>query len=266
MSDKNITNIDILIDDIPSNIVIYRYSDGDFTFIDFNKMAEKTDNIHKEELVGKQLTAIFPGVKEFGLFDVLLRVHKNGSHEEMNICFYEDDRVSGWRHNSVNRLPNGDLIVSYTDLTKQKHLEEENLKQKNQFEEAQKIAHLGSWEWDIQTNEIRWSDEVFCIFGEDPQSFTPTYDRFLSYLCEEGQNSLKEAVNNAIDNKEPYLFEHNVYRKNGTVRFVQESGNAHFDDQGEAVSMIGTVLDITERFYLEEKIKLSASVFRKSVV
>ena len=222
MSNKNMTNIDIPIDYIPSNIVIYRYSDGDFIFIDFNKMAEKTDNISKEEIIGKSLMEIFPGVREFGLFDVLLRIYKNGGEEELDICFYEDQRISGWRHNNVRRLPNGDLIVSYTDLTKQKNLEEKNLKQKNQFEEAQKIAHLGSWEWNIKSNEIVWSDEVFSIFGEEPQSFTPTYDRFLSYLCEEGQDTLKEAVNKAIENKEPYLFQHKIHRKDGTICYLQE--------------------------------------------
>ena len=262
MSDKNITNIDIPIDDIPNNIAIYRYHDGDFLFIDFNKMAEKTENIRKEEVVGKYLTEVFPGVKEFGLFEILLRVHKNGGPEKMDICFYEDKRIRGWRHNSVNRLSNGDLIVSYTDMTKQKQLEEENIKHKKQLEEAQEIAHIGSWKWDIKSNEIRWSDEVFRIFGEVPQSFTPTYNRFLSYLSKEGQSSLKEAVDNAINNKEQYLFEHEINQKNGTKRYVQESGNAKFDDQGKAVSMVGTVHDITERFHLGEKLRKSESYQR----
>jgi len=124
MSETNITSVDIPIDYIPSNIVIYRYSDGDFIFIDFNKLAEKTEKINKEELLGKRLTEIFPGVKEFGLFDALLRIYKNGGQEELDICFYEDERINGWRHNCVSKLPNGDLIVAYTDVTKQKELEE----------------------------------------------------------------------------------------------------------------------------------------------
>ena len=255
MYDSTLSILQLPIDDIPINIAVYRYIDGDFIFIDFNNMAEKTENISKEEVIGKYLTRVFPGVKKLGLFDVLLHVHEKGGHEECDLGFYEDERISGWRHNRVNRLPNGDIIVFYTDMTKQKHLENEGLKQKNQFEAAQEIAHLGSWEWDIKSNEIIWSDEVFRIFGEEPQSFTPTYDRFLSYLCDEGKSALKEAVADAIDNKKTYLFEHNIHRKDGTVRFVQESGNAQFNDQREAISMIGTVLDITERKEAEDQLQ-----------
>lgn len=255
MSQNTFSTMQIPIDDIPVNIAVYRYVDDDFIIIDFNNMAEKTENISREEVISKCLTKVFPGVKKLGLFDILLRVHEKGDEEECALGFYEDDRISGWRHNRVSRLPNGDLIVFYTDMTQQKHFEEESLKQRNQFEEAQEIVHLGSWEWDIKSNEIVWSDEVFRIFGEEPQSFTPTYDHFLSYLCEKGQASLKEAVKNAIDNKETYLFEHNIHRKDGTIRYVQESGNAYFDDQGEATSMIGTVLDITDRKKAETKLQ-----------
>lgn len=265
MSNTAFSTMQVSIDDIPINIAVYRYVDDDFIFIDFNNMAEKTENISREEIIGKCITKVFPGVKKLGLFNLLLRINKNGGYEELDLGFYEDDRISGWRHNSVKRLPNGDVIVFYTDITKQKHLEEERLKQKNQFEEAQKLAHLGSWEWDIQTNEIKWSDEVFRIFGEEPQSFTPTYDYFLSYLCEEGKAALTKAVMNAINHKEAYLFEHNIYRKDGTIRYVQESGNAHFDDQGEATSMIGTVLDITERKEAENQLQSLGHILDNSM-
>jgi len=113
--------LQIGIDDIPINVAVYRYVDGDFIFIDFNKRAEKTERISKEDVVGKCLTKVFPSVKAFGLFDVLLRVYENGGQEELDLDFYEDERISGWRHNSVSRLSNGDVIALYQDMTEPQH-------------------------------------------------------------------------------------------------------------------------------------------------
>ena len=133
--------------------------------------------------------------------------------------------------------------------------------QKNLLEKAEIIAHLGSWEWNVKTNEVKWSDEVFRIFGEEPQSFIPTLDIFLTYLSEKVKTVLKKALTDAIDNKEHYNYVHTIHRKDGMIRYVQGSGNAVYDDQGEAICMIGTILDITDRHHLEEKLKLSSSVF-----
>lgn len=123
MSNFDLFSMDVPIDAIPLNVAVYRYDDGDFIFVDFNAMAEKTENISKSELIGKKLTEVFPTVKEFGLFDVLLRIHDKGGYEEFDLNFYEDERISGWKHNIISRLDNGDVIALYTDLTKQKSYE-----------------------------------------------------------------------------------------------------------------------------------------------
>ena len=141
----------------------------DFIFIDFNNMAEKTENISREEIIGKCLTKVFPGVKKLGLFDLLIRINKNGGYEELELGFYWDDRISGWRHNSVKRLPNGDVIVLYKDITKQKHLEEERIKQKNQFEAAINklelklrgvIRKIAVWEQEFLDKQQALNEEV----------------------------------------------------------------------------------------------------------
>ena len=251
MSDKYLSNISPLLNKLPINTVIYRYINNDFTFIDFNKMAEKTEKISKGELIGKYLTDIFPKAKEFGLFDLLVKAHETGLEQELDIGFYEDDRVSGWRHNIINRLENGDLMVTYTDMSEQKSLEKELQLKNKQFEEAQQLAHLGSWTWDMKTDEISWSDEVFRIFGEEPQSFTPTYDKFLSYLNKKDKKSFQEAVENAIKNKTTYNFEHKIQWDKKLISYVHESGNTTYDELGNAISMTGTVLDISERKHFE---------------
>jgi len=134
---KDFSYYQIPIDFLPLNVAVYRYSGKDFIFIDFNTMAEQTEGIKKEELLGKNLCDIFPAVKEFGLYDVLLRVHEQGGHETFEKSFYQDDRISGWRKNEIIKLPNGDIMAIYEDLTQAKQLEEENDRYLQQLEESE---------------------------------------------------------------------------------------------------------------------------------
>jgi diguanylate cyclase (GGDEF)-like protein/PAS domain S-box-containing protein len=115
--------LQIGIDDIPINIVVYRHVDGDFKCIDLNKKAEKSEHITKEDVVGGSLADLFPTATESGLFDMFMRVYENGREEALDLDFYEDDTISGWRHYSVSRLANGDVMSVYQDLTEPKPLQ-----------------------------------------------------------------------------------------------------------------------------------------------
>jgi len=122
-------NIDLL----PISVAIYKKDDDDFIFTAFNKQAEITENISAEKLIGKKLTEVFPGVKEFGLFDVLARVEESGESELFNTELYKDERISGWRHNEVVKLSDGLVAAFYSDKSIEKELEEESIKLQNEL-------------------------------------------------------------------------------------------------------------------------------------
>ncbi len=136
------------------------------------------------------------------------------------------------------------VLGAYYDITAQKLHELENEKNTKRFESAQEIGHMGSWEWNMLSGELVWSDEVYRIFGEKPQSFTATYDAFKSYIPDEYHQGLENAINEAISTRKPYEYDHEVRRKDGTRRLVREAGYVRFNDKGEPVSMLGTILDI----------------------
>jgi len=119
------------IDLMPINIVIYRRENDDFTFVAFNKSAEKTENLSRDKLLGCKLTEIFPAVKDFGLYDVLLRVYHSGKSEVYENSFYQDNRISGWRQNHIIKLPDNTIAAIYKDNT----LEKEHEEYRNQLEE-----------------------------------------------------------------------------------------------------------------------------------
>jgi len=115
-----------LFESMSDGVAIYEAKNEgeDFTFSDFNKAAEKIENFTKDVLIGKSVLEVFPGVKEFGLFDVFKRVWKTGKPEHHPIAMYKDERIVGWRENFVYKLPSGEIVAVYSDVTDRKQAEE----------------------------------------------------------------------------------------------------------------------------------------------
>jgi PAS domain S-box-containing protein len=108
-----------LFDCMSSGVAVYEARDNGtcFVFKDLNIAAQRIENVRKEEIIGRCVSEVFPGVKEFGLFDVFKRVWETGVPEHFRAALYKDDRISGWRENFVYRLPSGEIVAVYEDVT-----------------------------------------------------------------------------------------------------------------------------------------------------
>ncbi|MHC1604362.1 MAG: sensor histidine kinase, partial [Candidatus Methanofastidiosia archaeon] len=124
-----------IFDNMNMAVAVYEARDGgkDFIFKDFNRSAEKIENIKKEDILGKSVLKMFPGMRSLGLFDVFQKVWKTGKSEHHPISFYRDGRISGWRENYVYKLPSGEIIAIYEDVTERKKMEEELKWQKDKL-------------------------------------------------------------------------------------------------------------------------------------
>ncbi|MFW6169484.1 MAG: sigma 54-interacting transcriptional regulator [Planctomycetota bacterium] len=112
---------------------------------------------------------------------------------------------------------------------------------------AQRIAHVGNWDWDIQSNVLLWSDEVYRIFGLDSGEFESTYEAFLNAVHCEDRELVKRSVDDALNRRIPYRIDHRVVRPDGSERIVHERAEVTFSETGKPVRMLGTIQDITER-------------------
>jgi len=131
----------LMFENMSNCVAMYQaIEDGnDFKILGFNAAAGKVEKIKSEKVVGKKITEVFPGVKEFGFLDALKRVYKSGESENLPIAFYKDDRISGWRKNLLYKLPTDEIVAIYEDQTQHK-LNEENLRRSEErFKEFAEI-------------------------------------------------------------------------------------------------------------------------------
>lgn len=141
-----------------------------------------------------------------------------------------------------------ELSRAYDDMALSISQAQENARRSSSLlAEAQDIAHIGSWRWDIVEGTLAWSDEIYRIFGLRPQEFGATYEAFLESVHPDDRDDVNNAVSNSIESRAPYRIEHRVLWRDGTVRCVEERGGAQYLEDGSPAYMTGTVQDITER-------------------
>ncbi len=131
--------------------------------------------------------------------------------------------------------------------------------------EAQRIANMGNWEWDLVNNTLWWSDEVYKIFGVKPEDFSSTYEAFLAFVHPDDLDYVKTSVDNALLGQVRYSIDHRIVLRDGTVRMVAEQGEAKYDETGKPVKMVGTVRDVTGRRKAEADLKNLYAAIDQSV-
>jgi len=146
-------------------------------------------------------------------------------------------------------------LVHVRDITERKHVEEELAKNRAMLIKAQELGHVGSWEWDILTNELNWSKETFVIYGLDPGIDAPTYDLVINTLAPECKNDFLNAIDDALKGRKPFDGEYNIILQDGTRVYTHTKGEVVYNSEGHPVRFYGMVQDITERKKAENEIR-----------
>jgi len=121
--------------------------------------------------------------------------------------------------------------------------------------EAQAISRVGSWDWDIASGAVWWSDELYRIAGVEPESFVPTFELFLELIHPEERSRVKDIIDAACESRGRLDYECRMVRPDGTTRMIQALGDCVVTDDGVLRKMIGTCQDVTDRKILEQEIQ-----------
>ena len=257
-----------LFENMRSGVAVYEAENNgeDFIFKDLNKAGEQIDKIARGELIGKSVLEIFPSVKDFGLFDVLQRVWKTGQPEHHPITIYKDERITGWRENYIYKLPSGEIVAVYDDVSERKQMEEA-------LQESEKNLS-------ITLNSI--GDAVIATDTKGRVTrMNPIAEKLTGWSLSEAKghplievfNIINEATRKQM--KSPAekvmregtivgLANHTVLiSKNGTETPIADSGAPIKNDQGDIFGIILVFRDISEKIEAEKQKKaLKAEAMR----
>jgi PAS domain S-box-containing protein len=159
---------------------------------------------------------------------------------------------------------NGNILKwlgTCTDIHDMKMLAQLLEAERSRLVAAQRIAKVGSWETDLATFAVIWSEQTHRIFETDPRKFKPTHQAFLELVHPDDRATVDDAFFKSLEQSSSHNIEHRILMPDGRIKFVEEHWQAYFDDQAHPVQAIGTIQDITDRKAAETRIKYLNRVY-----
>lgn len=225
--------------------------EGRYTFL--NAAAERQVGLRAAELIGRHYSEVFPETVGSPFEDASRQVAETG--EPVLIQAYYPP-LDTWFESTYYPADGGCTIFS-RDITAQKRAEADRERYRELLEESQRSGQIGSWEWEIATDRITWSDELYRIYGLTRETEPLSYDRFNLLVHPDDRAELQALVERAFREGTPYAIDHRIVRPDGEIRWMNGRGRAVRDDHGTLVRLIGSGQDITERKLVEAQLRAS---------
>ena len=195
------------------------------------------DNIHPED--------------RSRVFDELPRLFEQGVHQH-EYRFRMGDGSYHWMHDELRLIRDEsgkpvEIIGYWMDISERKRSEQAAEADKERLRRGQLFANIGTWDWNIQTGELFWTERIAPLFGHPVGELEISYDNFLGAIHPDDRQAVINAVNACVERDMPYEIEHRVVWPDGTVRWLLERGAVLRDAAGKPLHMLGVVQDIDDR-------------------
>jgi PAS domain S-box-containing protein len=244
---------DLILDSVTEHVI---YHDLDFRIVWANRATSDSYKVPAGLLTGCRCHHLLYRQKEPCEGCPIVRALNTGTPQEGEMTS-PDGRVwyiKGFPVRDENGCLSGVVEVT-RDITERKRDGERLKKSEMQLAEAQHIANLGSWEYDIRDNNFFFSEELYRICGLDPKLFRLNFKGILRLIHPEDLGIFNSAIAAAYRSRHPFSVYHRIRRPNGTVRMLHSRGKVVADDKGTLLRIIGTAQDVTARKKAEEALK-----------
>jgi len=255
----------IVFDTIPDILYIL---DCDGFLVRWNRKLELLTGFSPEELQGRHALDFFLHNERDAAAEAIRLAWKTG-YSEREIDLVRKDGTACPVQWTCVPLENakGDrigLTGMGRDVTEQRRAAEKLRKSEARLAEAQQIAQVGSWEWDPNTNEVLWSDELYRILGEEPGVHKPTLGGFADRIYIRDRQKALDTVNECLASKSQLDCCFRIVRRDGSIRVGRSRGEVAVDGEGRLVRMVGTFQDITDAKRVEEELETAKQVAKEA--
>jgi PAS domain S-box-containing protein len=218
--------------------------------------------LRREQLIGRSDAEIFPRREA-----LLLSAHDAEVMARGEAVQFEERSRHGdaERMSAVSKFPVFDasgavagIGVVASDITDRRLTEQALREQRALLTEAQKIAGLGSWEWDPQSGRLMWSDELYRIYGVSPQSFKPSFETYLECVHAEDRQHSGAMVARALMDGRGFTIQERIVRPGGEVRYLRTQGEVVRSERGKPIKILAACLDVTEQRHSETALRQAA--------
>lgn len=253
-----------LFDNITNGVAIYEALDGgeDFIIMDINKAGEKLSNVKRENIIGKNVTSVFPGVKDIGLFDVFKKVYKTGKPEKLPLSLYKDARMEEWVENYVFKLPSGLIVAIYEDTTEIRvtgmALSEIEQNFRHLAEESPNMIFIN------QNGKIVFANKA-CeeITQYKKEEFYDDSFDFMVLIADESADQIIENFKKHQAGNDIPPYDYKLIKKDGTQ--IDTIINTKLVTYNKERAILGIITDISKRKKAETELKKSEWRFRKMI-
>ncbi|MCX5971210.1 MAG: PAS domain S-box protein, partial [Coprothermobacterota bacterium] len=255
---------------VDSSPILIFYKDQEGRFVRVNKAFAEATKVSEDEVLGKTVFDFYSAKIAQGMTNDDQEVLKLGRPKFNIMERYESPSGIRWvRTDKVPTLDENGVVIGLLgfaqDITERKQAEESLRSEQMMLARTEGIARVGSWEWDIATDTVTWSDELFRIFQRDPQEGAPSFAEHPAFYHPDDMSRMRQAVEVAVADGTPYELEMRANRKDGETRVCMARGVAEMALNGRASRLFGSLQDITERKIAEEKLLKSYEFVKKTL-
>ena len=229
---------------------------SDYIVKKFNRKSLEIEGKTLDQVVGKSLYDLRPTIDDYGLIPVMKKVWETGKPDYFPIKIYEDEKFSNYYENYIFKIPTGEVVTIYNDVTGQKNSEIALKRSDERFALAMESANDGLFDWNLETNEIYYSPVWKRLLGYEDNEMPNDFSVWEKLTDPEDVKRSWEMQNELINKKrDRFEIEFKMKHKKGHWIDILSRANAIFDENGKAVRIIGTHVDITEKKKAEKEIK-----------